>query len=41
MEWCVFLVVVVMQETGYELEIREWSSGVCSSDLMIAGEWVR
>src|SRR3546814_6214273 len=29
------------QKTAYEMRISDWSSDVCSSDLVAAGEWER
>src|SRR3546814_3062840 len=29
------------QKTAYEMRIRDWSSDVCSSDLLVRQEWRR
>src|SRR3546814_16504413 len=34
---CVFCVFFFKQKTAYELRISDWSSDVCSSDLMTVG----
>src|SRR3546814_2873816 len=32
--WCLFFVFVFKQKTAYEVRISDWSSDVCSSDLV-------
>src|SRR3546814_3562603 len=36
--WCVYFVVIFVfkQKTAYEMRISDWSSDVCSSDLVIS-----
>src|SRR3546814_9936705 len=33
--WCVLFVFFFKQKTAYEMRISDWSSDVCSSDLVI------
>src|SRR3546814_3728830 len=40
----IFLIVIIFvfkQKTAYEMRISDWSSDVCSSDLLFLGEVVR
>src|SRR3546814_6581002 len=37
---CVWFLFCFKQKTAYEMRISDWSSDVCSSDLLIAGTWV-
>src|SRR3546814_3841198 len=38
---CYFFFFFLKQKTAYEMRISDWSSDVCSSDLMRAGNWLR
>src|SRR3546814_9105658 len=38
MWWCCVLVFFFKQKTAYEMRISDWSSDVCSSDLLEFGE---
>src|SRR3546814_7301845 len=35
-EWCFVVMFFFKQKTAYEMRISDWSSDVCSSDLVIA-----
>src|SRR3546814_1629848 len=37
---CVILFFVFKQKTAYEMRISDWSSDVCSSDLIVVGRAV-
>src|SRR3546814_10541733 len=37
MSYCVFCFLFFKQKTAYEMRISDWSSDVCSSDLLEAG----
>src|SRR3546814_10166841 len=36
--WCVVFCFFCRQKTAYEMRIRDWSSDVCSSDLLVPTE---